>query len=132
MDVTAIHEEVPDVAIANPRRVEQTIIKNQEVAGIDGRCAPFRQILGDLLGNELLTFENVADDERCILFVDEHRRNDLAVELIGSFCARNHGAAGQALVVPEEVFDQERLARFTLANENNNLVVLNLGHIEFP
>ncbi len=62
--------------------------------------------------------------------MDKQRRNNLTVELIGALRARDHGTTGHALVVPEEILYQERLAGFTLADKNHDLVMLNTGHVE--
>ena len=87
MDVAAIHEEITDVLVTHPGRVIQTIIQDQEIAGIDRRGAPFCEILGDLLGNELLALQDIGHYKRRILFVNEERGHDLTVELVGTLRA---------------------------------------------
>ena len=62
--------------------------------------------------------------------MDEHGRNHLAVELIGTLRAGNNGSTRQRLVVPQKILNEIRLARLTLANQHHHLVVLNLGHVE--
>lgn len=64
--------------------------------------------------------------------MDEHRRYDFAVKLIGALCTGYHCSAWQALVVPEQVLDQKRLAGFALADQHHHLVVFNLCHVELP
>ena len=132
MDVTTVHEEITYIPVADPRGVEQTVIENQEVAGIHDGRAPFADVLGNLLGNQLLTLEHIGDDQRRILLVDKHGGDELAVELIGALCAGDNRAAGKGLIVPQQILDQEGLAGFTLPDEHNDLVVLDFTHIEFP
>ncbi len=107
VDVAAVHEEVADVAIADPAAVIQTVIQNQEVPWVDGGRAAIREILENLLADQLLTLEHVGDDEGRILLVDEHRGHHLTIELVGTLRAGNHGAAGETLVVPEEILHEE-------------------------
>ncbi len=64
VDVTPVHEQIPDVTVADPAGIVQTVVQNQEVAGIHGGSATLCQILGDLLGDELLALEDIGDDER--------------------------------------------------------------------
>ena len=132
MDVTAVHEEIPDIAITNPRGVEQTVIENQKVAGIHDGRAPLTNVLGDLLGDQLLALQNIGDHQRRILLVNKHGGHELAVELVGALCAGDDGAAGKRLIMPQQIFHQEGLAGFTLPDEHNDLVMLDLAHIEFP
>jgi hypothetical protein len=132
VDVTTVHEQIPDVAITDPAGIVQTVVQNQEVAGVHGGRAALRQILGDLLGDELLALEDVGDDKGRILLMDEHGRHHLAVELVGTLRTGDHGTTGQTLVVPQEILYEERLAGFALADQDNHLVVFDLGHVEFP
>ena len=132
VDVAPVHEEIAHIAVANPGGVEQTVVQNQEVARIYGGGALIIEILRDLLSNELLALENIGDDQRSILLVDEHRGNDLAVELIGALRTGYHRSARKTLVMPQQVLDEEGLAGFALSDEHYHLVVFDLRHIEFP
>lgn len=100
VDVAPVHEEIAHIAVAHPRIIIQTVVQNQEVAGIDGGSASLAEILRDLLGDELLALEHIADDQGGILLVDEHRGNDLAVELIGALGTGYHRPARKTLVMP--------------------------------
>jgi len=131
MDVPTVHKQITNILVTNPRLVIQTVIQDQEIPRIYDGGAPLRQILGNLLGDELLALEHIRDDHRIVLFVDEHLGHELAVELIRTLRAGNHGSARQRLVVPKEVLDQERFAGFALSNQDDDLVVLDFGHIEF-
>ena len=62
VDVAAVHEEIANIAIADPRRIEQAVIQNQEIPRIDRRCSTLIEILGDLLGNEFLALEHIANN----------------------------------------------------------------------
>jgi hypothetical protein len=130
MDVAPVHEQIPDVLVADPAGIVQTVVQDQEVPWIHGSCPARRQITSDLLRDELLTFENIGDDEGGILLVDEHGWHHLAVELVGTFRTGDHRAAGQALVVPEQILHKERLTGLALADEHHHLVVFDLGHVE--
>ncbi len=130
VDVATVHEQIAHIAIADPALIIQTVVQNQKVPWVHGGGAAIRQILGDLFADQLLALHHVSDDQRRILLVDEDRRHDFTIELVGTLCARNHGAKRNALVMPEEIFDQERLAGLALANEHNHLVVFDLGHIK--
>ena len=61
----------------------------------------------------------------------KHRWDDLAVELIRPFRAGYNSSTGETLVVPEQILYQDGFASFSLADENYDLVVFDLGHIEF-
>ncbi len=101
--VPAVHEEIADILVAHPGRIIQTVIQDQKIPRIDSGRAALRQILGDLLGDELLTLQHIRHHKRGILLMDEERGHDLTVELVGTFCARDHRATGHALVMPEEI-----------------------------
>ena len=130
--VTAVHEQIADILVAHPGWIIETVIQDQKIPRIHSGRAPLGQILGDLLGNELLALQDIGDHERGILFVNEERRHNLTVELVSALCARDHRATGHALIMPEEILYQEGLACLTLAYEHHDLVVLNAGHVEFP
>ncbi len=116
VDVAPVHKEIADVAITNPTAVIQTVVEDQEVPRIDSRRTPLPEILGDPLGDQLLALQDVADDQGRILLVDEGRGDGLTVEHVRALCARNHGAHGDVLVMPEEILHQEGLAGLALAD----------------
>jgi hypothetical protein len=62
--------------------------------------------------------------------MNKHGWDNLAVKLIGTLCTGNHCATWQALMVPQQVFHQERFTGIALTNENNYTVVLDAGHVE--
>ena len=64
MHVASVHEEIADIAITNPSRIEQTVIEDQEITGIDGGGTPLAKILSNLFGDELLALENVRHNQR--------------------------------------------------------------------
>ncbi len=130
VDVAPIHKEIPDVAVADPAAVIQTVVEDQEVPRIDGRGAALAEILRDPLGDQLLTLQDVADDQGGILLVDEGRWDGLAVEHIRTLRTGNNGADGDALVMPEEILHKKGLARLALADQDDDLVVFDAGHIE--
>lgn len=130
MDVTPVHEQIPDVAIADPTAIVQAVVQDQEVPRVDPRGAALPEILGDPLGDQFLTLQDVADDQRGVLLMDEGRWDGLAVEHVRALCAGNHGAHGNVLVVPEEILHEERLAGLALADQDDDLVVFDPGHIE--
>ncbi len=100
VDVAPVHEEIANILVANPCLVIQTIIQNQEVARVYRRCTTVRYVFRNLARNEFLALQNIADNEGRILLMDEHRRNNFAVEQVGPFCSRNDGSTGKALVMP--------------------------------
>ena len=63
--------------------------------------------------------------------MDKHRGDNFAVEQVGALCSRNDGSTGKALIMPQQVLDQERFTGLALPDENNDLVVLDFGHVEF-
>ena len=130
VNVATVHEQIPDVPVANPAGVVQTVIQNQEVAGVHGGGAALREVLCNFLGDELLALEHLGDNEGRILLVDEHGRHDLAVELVRAFCTGDYRATGEALVVPQQVLDEEGLAGLALADEHDDLVVFDFGHVK--
>ena len=131
VDVTPVHEQITDIPVTNPCLVIQTIIENQEISRVDNGRAPLGEVLGNLLGDELLALEHIRDNHRIVFLVDEHLGYEFSVELIRTLRAGNHRSTWEALVMPEEVLDQERLAGLTLPNQNHDLVVLDFCHVEF-
>ena len=131
MHMAPVHEEISDIAITDPRRIEQTVIENQEIAGIDGGGPPLAEILGNLFGDELLALQNIGDNQRRIFLVNKHRRDNLTVELIRPLRTGYNSSTRETLVVPEQILYQEGFACFALADEHDDLVVFDLGHIEF-
>ena len=131
VDVATVHEQIPDIPVTNPCLVIQTVIQNQEVARVDDGRASLGEVLGNLLGDELLALEHIRDNHRIVFLVDEHLGHEFAVELIRALRAGNHRSAGERLVMPKEVLDQERLAGFALTNQDDDLVVLDFAHVEF-
>jgi hypothetical protein len=131
MDVTTVHEQITDIPVTNPCLVIQTVIQNQEVPRIDDGGAPLSEVLGNLLSDELLALEDIRNDNRGILLMNEHLRHEFAIELIRALCAGNHCSTGKRLVMPKEVLDQERLAGLALSNQDNDLIVLDSTHIKF-
>jgi len=63
--------------------------------------------------------------------MNEYRRNDLTVEVIGALRTGYDRSIGDALVMPQKVLHKKRLTGFTLTNEHHDLVVLDFGHVEF-
>ena len=62
--------------------------------------------------------------------MDDGGRDGLAVEHIRALRAGNHGSHGDALVVPEEILHKKGLARLTLADQDDDLVVFDFRHVE--
>ena len=130
VDVTPVHEKIAHISVTNPRTVIQTVVQNQEVPGIHSSRTPRGQVAGNLLGNQLLALQDVGNDQGRILLMDEDRWHNLAVEMIRTLRTGNHRAVGNALVMPQQVLDQKRLAGFALADEHHDLVVLDFGHVK--
>ncbi len=49
MNVAPVHEQIPDVPIADPAGIVQTVVQDQEVPRIHSGCPASRQITSDLL-----------------------------------------------------------------------------------
>ncbi len=130
VDVAPVHEEIADVAVTDPAAIVQTVVQDQEVPRVNPRRAALPEIFRDTLGDQLLALQDVADDQGGILLVDEGGRDSLTVEHVGALCAGNHGAHGDILVMPEQIFHEERFAGLALADQDDDFVVFDPGHVE--
>lgn len=63
--------------------------------------------------------------------MDEHRWDDLAIELIGTLRTGDDGSAWQTLVVPQEILHEIGFTGLAFADEYHNLVVFDFRHVEF-
>ena len=129
--VPPVHEYRPDVLRFGPAGIVQAVVENQEAPWVDlGRLELF-DFLVVLLDGLLLAVEHALNDFLIVLVVNEQRGYHIAVELVGRLGGRDDRAHGDVLVVVQEVFAQEGLAGVALADEDDDLVVVDGRHVEF-
>ncbi len=129
--MSTIHEQELDVLVLGPTVIVQAVVQNKKRSRVDTGLAVHFLFLVDALLEKLLSFDDVLDDGRRVFIVDKDAGHDIAIEFICRLGGRDHGADRDVAMVIEQVFDQEGLARLTLADKYNDLVVCDSADVEF-
>lgn len=130
LEPSAVHEQVANVLVVCPGVVIHTVVQNHKRTGIQARTPTARLILLNPSHNHLLPLHEVVQNHRCILAVNENRRNHFSIEGVGLLSAADHSPHRHVLVVKEEVAHQCGLARATTTDENHHGVLGHLLHVE--
>ena len=118
--MTSVHEEEAHHDVLGPFVVIQTVIQDDEGAGVNGGAFVRFNLLFHLFEDGFLTFEDVFNDGGVVSVVDEKLWDVGGEEAVAGLCAGDDGADGYVLVVEHEVLDEETFACVTAANEDNN------------
>lgn len=125
--MTPVHKEEAHHDILSPFVVIQTVVQDNEGAGVNGGAFVGFNLLFHLFEDGLLAFEDVFDDGGVISVVDEELWDVGSEEAVSGLCAGDDGADGDILVVEHEVLDEETFAGITATNEDDNGALVFIG-----
>ena len=120
LPVTPIHKEEAHHNVLGPFVVVETVVQDDEGAGVNGGAFVGFNFLFHLFEDGLLALEDVFDDGGVVSVVDEEFRDVGGEEAVSSFGAGDDGADGDVLVVEHEILDEETFAGVTAADEDDD------------
>ena len=135
--MTSVHEEEAHHDVLGPFVVIQTVVQDDEGAGVNGGSFVRFNLLFHLFEDGFLAFEDVFNDGGVISVVDEEFRDVGCEEAVSGFGTGDDGADGDVLVVEHEVLDEETFAGVTAADEHDDGALVFIGpkadgaHIKF-
>ena len=135
--MTPVHKKEAHHDVLGPFVVIQTVVQDDEGAGVNGGALVAFNFLFHLFEDGLLAFEDVFDDGGVVSVVDEELGDVGGEEAVAGFGAGDDGADGDVLVVEHEVLDEETFAGVTAADEDDDGALVFVGpkadgaHVKF-
>ena len=127
---TTVHEKIANVLVVGPTVIVHTVVQNHKRPGIYSGLHLHLLILLDLRHNEFLAFDEIRQNDRAELAVNEKGRNHFSVEGVGLFCPADDGSERHVLVIEEEIANEGGFASAAASNEDHYGVLGNTLHVK--